>query len=140
MPAFVNRLSTIMPGFGCPSMNGTIFGTAATGAAQTLVIAATTTTPSTNGTPFNPTGMPAPTRGRARLRSSSVTGTIVLTSITATDGTTTVVIAGGEPATVAAQQVDLQFDFITDLSITSITFSFTVSTAVGTVDAEVSLV
>ncbi len=140
MPAFVNHVSQIFPGMGCPSMNGTIFGTAATGAAQTLVIAATTTTPSTNGTPFNTSGQPAPTRGMCRIRTAGVTGTFTFTSITVTDGTTTLVVAGGLPAGGAGVQFDVQFDFITDINITSITFSFTVSTAVGTVDAEVSLV
>lgn len=130
-----------MPGFGSPSYYGSIIGTAVTGAAQVLTIPASgATTPPNGGTAFNPTGGPAPSRGKVRIRSSGVTGTFAMGVITVTDGTIIDEIAGPIAAGAAATQFDMTFEFNTDLSITSVTFNATGSTAVGTVDVEVSLV
>lgn len=129
-----------MPGFGSPSCYGSVVGTAATGAAQAIIIPATGATTPTGGTAFNTNGGPAPSRGKVRIKTAGVTGTFALGVITVTDGTVIVEIAGPIAAGAAATQFDFTFEFNTDLSITSVTFNGTASTAVGTIDVEVSLV
>lgn len=141
---FINPISQSMPGFGSPSYYGaaTQVITTTTGL-TTLVIANTSTTPSSNGTPFNTSGGPPPSRGKVRIRATAINAsTTVAVTITVTDGTTTAQIAV-IPATVAGLAAfDYSFEFTTDLSITSVSFNVTLGggTFTATIDAEVSLV
>ena len=139
--AFVNPVSQIMPGMGSPSYYG--YGTITpTAAAKTITIANTSTTPSTGGTPFNLSGGPAPTRGKIHVRAYAGTslGTVALTSVTITDGTTTEYVY--PPIAAFAGNIDLVIPFNSDLSITSISVVATFATDVtaATFEVEVSLV
>lgn len=141
MPAFVNSPAQVMPGFGSPSRNGSIYGFVfTTASANTMTIAATSTTPSANGTPFNTSGMPAPTKGKIRFRTSTV-GAAVTTAVvfTVTDGTTTEQVHS-IPVTTAGVAIDYTFEFVTDLNITSISAVATIANVgVATGDFAVSL-
>lgn len=83
----------------------------------------------------------APTASSGVIRvklNNAPTGTSQITSITGTDGTTTVKLYTGDTAAVTAGQVeDLMWDFISDLNLTSITILATMAVAAGTADAEV---
>lgn len=138
--AFINKVSQCMPGFGSPSYYGSVVGTAATGSAQTITIASTSTTPSTGGTPFDTTGGPLPTSGKCRIKTLGVTGTFTLTSIVVKDSGGNSWQVAGPIAAATAGNVDEEFDFFTDIPIQQIIASVTISTAVGTIDFETSLV
>ena len=142
---FVNPVSQSMPGFGSPSCYGAATIPVTTAAAYTATIAATTTTPSTGGTPFNANGGPAPARGKIHARLSAINASTVVTSIvfTVTDGTTTEVVDFIGPfAAGVATNVDYTTEFTTDLNITSVSVVATTTTATtaSTLDVEVSLV
>lgn len=139
--AFVNPISQTMPGFGAPSYYG--YGTITpTVAAKTVTIANTTTTPSTAGTPFNLSGGPPPSRGKIHIRAYAGTssGTVALTSVTITDGTTTENVYS--PIAAVSGNLDIVVDFNSDLAITSISVVVTFATDVtaATFEVEVSLV
>lgn len=137
---FLNPVSQSMPGYGSPSCYGA--ATQALSATATMVIAATSTTPSSGGTPFNPNGDPAPSRGKIRIRFSNPNGATTFAAVvTATDGTTTLQI-DAIGATAAGTSLDYTREFNTDLGITSISIVATLGggTTTGTLDVEVSLV
>jgi len=141
MPAFTNQISQTMPGFGSASCNGSMVGTTLT-TTTTLTIAATSTSPTTSGTGFNLSGGPAPSRGKVHLRSSSLNSTTTTAVVfSATDGTTTEQI-GNIPSIVGGGALDYVVDFNTDLSLTSVFSTITLSGATisGIFDMEVSLV
>jgi len=132
-----------MPGFGSSSYNGSVTGVAATALGQTITIGSTVTNSSSNGvvTPFNTSGGPPPSRGKARIKTSGMTGTFILTSIIVTDsGGVSAQVAGPLAADSSASNVDYTHEFNTDINIVQVFFNYTISTAVGTVDAEVALV
>jgi hypothetical protein len=141
MPAFVNSPAQVMPGYGSPSCNGSVFGFVfTTASANTMTIPATGATTPAGGTPFNPSGMPAPSKGKFRFRTSTV-GVAVTTSfvVTVTDGTTTEQVHAG--TAVAGVALDYTAEFETDLSITSVSCVATIANAgVATGDFAVSLV
>lgn len=143
MPAFAKTVASVMPGYGSPSYYGKIAPGAAVTATTTYTIANTSTTPSTNGTPFNTSGGPAPSGGKIRIRTSSVSAAVTTAVIfTVTDGTTTLQV-GQIAATAAGVGIDEVVDFQTDLGITSISAVVTLGGTVGTgvvPDIEVSLV
>jgi hypothetical protein len=122
-----------------PAVIGSFSGTAS--ASLTIGTPGTTTFTSPFSS-FNPTGMPAPSRGKYRIRTSSVgsTGTTTVL-VTVTDGTTTLEV-GAVGTTAAGQAIDETKEFNTDLSITSITAAVTMAVAGQTsfAEFEVSLV
>lgn len=142
MPAFVRSVKESMPGYGSASNYGVITGNVQAAGTFTMVIPATGATTPAGGTAFNTSGGPAPSRGRIRLRSSAVNAatTTLINSITVTDGTTTLTIAGPGVVTVAGATVDLSFELNTDLGITSITVSITTAVNTSTWDMEAALV
>jgi hypothetical protein len=142
---FVNTVAQSMPGYGSPSCYGAATIPVTTAAAYTVTIGATSTTPSTGGTPFNANGGPAPTRGKVRFRLSTINASTVVSSVlmTVTDGTTIEAIdLFGPVAAGVATNIDYAQDFTTDLNITSISVVATTTTATtsSTLDVEVSLV
>lgn len=145
MPAFTKNIASVMPGYGSPSCNGSIAPGAATTAASTTYTIPNTgaTTPPTNGTAFNPSGMPAPSGGKVRIRTSSVSAAATTAAtVTVTDGTTTLQV-GQIPATAAGVAIDQVVDFQTDLGITSVSVVLALAGTVGTgvvPDIQVSLV
>ena len=141
--AFNNRVAQSMPGFGSPSYNGSVTGVAATSLGQTITVGSTVALSSANGTvsPFNTSGGPPPNRGKARIKTTGVTGTFLLTSIIVVDsGGVAAQVYGPFAADSSGANVDLTHEFNTDINIVQVNFNFTISTAVGTVDAEVALV
>jgi hypothetical protein len=148
MPAFINSVRNILPGFGSPAYNGQLLGQALTAAGPTtLTIGSTTTTPA-GGTPFNLDGSAGPRAGYWRLRSSAVNGaTTFAATITASDGTNTWVI-GAVGVTAAGALVDRIGEFNVDepqsatlTGLTSISAAITLGggTTTATVDFEVSM-
>lgn len=140
MPALVRTVAESTPGF-TPTNKGSIIGASITNTPVTITIPATGATTPSGGTAFNTTGGPAPTRGKFRLRTSSVNAATVDTvKFTVTDGTTTLVVDIIGP-TAAGDALDYTGEFNTDLSITSISAIFTQSGATqqATADFEVSL-
>jgi hypothetical protein len=142
MPAFVRSVKESFAGFGAPGYFGTVIGTSLTGATPAaIVIPATGATTPAGGTAFNTSGSPAPTRGKFRIRTSAVNAATVDTvTVSVTDGTTTLVVDILGP-TAAGAGIDYSSDFNTDLSITSISFTFVQSgaTTQATADVEVAL-
>ena len=141
---FLNPVSQCMPGFGSPSFYGAATQTPTGTGANTLVIGATTTTPSSGGTPFNLNGGPAPTSGKWHLRIVNATTTATVTiAVQVTDGTNVWnVFEMNSALTLASGYLDLTGEFKTDVSITAVNF---VVTGGGTItslpiDVEVSLV
>jgi hypothetical protein len=138
---FANPVSQCMPGFGSGSYQGSATQTLTATGSATLVIANTSTTPSTGGTAFNTSGGPAPTAGKWHLRVVAATSTSTLAfAVQVTDGTNVWAVANIS-ATAAGGYFDTG-EFKTDVSITAVNF---VVTAGGTVtsfpiDVEVSLV
>lgn len=140
---FQNPVSQCMPGFGAPSYEGSATQTVTTNATTTIVIAATSTTPSTAGTPFNPNGGPAPTSGKWHLRIVNATTTAIVTiQVQVTDGTNIwTVYLPGSAFTLANGYLDLTGEFKTDVSITAVNF-VVITTGTSTsvpIDCEVSL-
>jgi hypothetical protein len=138
---FINSVSQSLPGFGSPANYGAATQTITTTAGPTTItIAATSTTPSSGGTPFNLDGAPAPSRGKYRIRSNTVNGSTT-TSITiiVTDGTTSLLV--GTVTAAAGVAIDETREFNTDLGITSIAFAVTLggSTFTASFDIEVSM-
>jgi hypothetical protein len=131
-----------MPGFGSGSFYGAVTQTPTATGANTLVIANTSTTPSTGGTAFNTGGGPAPTSGKWHLRITNATSTATVALVVqVTDGTNVWDVAS-IPAAAANGFYDYTGEFKTDVSITAVNF---VVTGGGTItslpiDAEVSLV
>lgn len=141
MPSFVNPVSQRMPGFGSPSCNGSMVGTTLT-ASGTLSITATSTSPTTTGTAFNASGMPAPNRGILHLRASTLNSvTTQAVSFNVSDGTNTYQV-GNIPSVTGGTSLDYCVDFSTDLSLTTVAAVVTLSGATisGIYDMEVSLV
>ncbi len=139
---FANPISQAMPGFGSGSFYGAATQTPTAIGANTLVIANTTTTPSTGGTPFNLSGGPAPTSGKWHLRVTNATSTAtVQIAVQVTDGTNTWTVFTSATSAAGAN-FDYTGEFKTDVSITAVNF---VVTGGGTItslpiDVEVSLV
>jgi hypothetical protein len=143
---FQNPVSQCMPGYGAPSFYGAATQTLTATGSATIVIANTSTTPSTGGTPFNLNGGPPPTSGKAHIRVVNGAGTAATFAviIQVTDGTNVWQVAS-YPATAGATTtyVDFEADFKTDVQITAVNFVVTVGGTAATsfpIDAEVSLV
>jgi len=136
---FTNRLEQIMPGWGQPVTLDTSFlaaNTALSGTGQ-----ASTTLPSSGS------WSPTISKGRGRIKIYSGTGTSpTLTDIlvTGSDGTNTVELFVFHPNTAvtlsSTSLLDLLFNFMTDLNLTSITIKTTLGgTSPGaTMDAQIS--
>lgn len=139
---FANPVSQCMPGFGAPSFYGAATQIPTAVGLNSLVIAATTTTPSAGGTPFNLNGGPAPTSGKWHLRvtNATVTSTIAFT-VTISDGTNTWMVAN-QSVTAAGSYFDFTGEFKTDVSITTVTFNVTGGGTITSlpIDVEVALV
>ena len=139
---FLNPVSEAMPGWGACSFYGAGTQTITTTAGPTtLTIAATTTTPSTGGTPFNLNGGPPPSRGLIRFRTNTVNAsTTTAVVFTVTDGVT-VEQVGQIVATAAGVGIDEVIEFNTDLAIISVSAAVTLGGSVFTasVDWEVGL-
>ncbi len=141
--AFNNRIAQSMPGFGSPSYNGSVQNVPAQSLGQNITIGSTAAFSSLVGAvnPFNTSGGPPPSRGKARIKTTGVTGTFLLSSIFVYDsGGVGVQVAGPYAADSSAANVDITHEFNTDINIVQVEFNFTISTAVGTIDAEVALV
>ena len=139
---FQNPISQAMPGFGSPSCYGAATQTPTATGLNSLVIAATTTTPSTGGTPFNSNGGPAPSSGMWHLRVTNATATAIIAfTVTVSDGTNTWTVAT-QAATAAGSYFDFSDSFKTDVAITSVTFNVTGTGTITSlpIDVEVSLV
>jgi hypothetical protein len=136
MPAFVRSVREVSQGYGSSSNNGSIITNAVGAGATTMVIPATGATTPAGGTAFNVNGGPPPTRGRGRIRATSVVGTSQF-SVTVTDGVTTLIVFAS-PTFTAATSVDITYEFSTDLGITSTTLTETIGTS-ATIDWEISL-
>ena len=136
MPAFVKSVKEASQGYGSSANNGSIIGNAVGAGATTMTIPATGATTPSGGTAFNTNGGPPPTRGRGRIRATSVVGTSQF-SVTVTDGVSTLIVFAS-PTFTAATSVDITYEFNTDLSITSTTMTETIGTS-ATIDWEVSM-
>ena len=139
---FKNSVAVTMAGYGCPSFKGSATQTFSATGSTTMVIGATTTTPSASGTPFNPYGGPAPTGGMWHLRVTNMTTTAtVAVVVQVTDGTN-IWVVGILPANAAGPgYLDYIGDFQTDVNITAVNFVVTINgtaTSVPT-DIEVAL-
>jgi hypothetical protein len=125
--AVVNKLTTLMPAFGAPTEYVTLI-------AQTVTNASTTT--------FTLTGFVNFVRsGRLRFKTTAA-GTALVTgfNVTATDGTTTVLIIPGGPVSITASVLlDWLFAFISELNLTTITVNVTLGAGTNsTADLEVT--
>jgi hypothetical protein len=123
---FVETSQGLMLGFGAPISN--TYDVTALTATGTITL-----TPTTPGTPF--------TRGRLRIKSSLVNAatTLAIGIITGTDGTNTVTLRGAPLATTAVGvNFDLNIELVSDLQLTSISFTVTLagSTQVATINSE----
>lgn len=136
--SFANRLYSIVPSFGVPLLNDTLF--------LNQNIALSTASQQTNTIPSSGSFSPTISRGWVRVKVYAGTGTApTLTDlvITATDGTTTVQI-GQVHASVAialstTSGFDQLFPFETDLNLTSLTVKSTLGVPGGaSMDVEVS--
>ncbi len=138
---FNNSVKQCLPGYGAPSFYGAATQTPTATGANTLVIAATTTTPSTGGTPFNLNGGPAPTSGKWHFRVTNATATAtVQLAVQVTDGTNIWTVFNSATSAAGAY-FDWTGEFKTDVSITAVNF---VVTGGGTItslpiDVEVAL-
>lgn len=125
--AFKNSVKQILPGMGSPGV--------------TVKQEGVVTNVGTTAVTFN--GLGGITAGKIRVKTlvTGAGGTNKVGLITATDGTTTIQLYAGDSAATAANQgLDEQFEFISDLAITSITVNVVVAVANGTHDVEVALV
>lgn len=130
--AFTNRLLLIVPGFGTPIQNDTLFLKSGT-----AVGTGTVTTSLTGLTPAIKDGWI-----RLKFSASSGAGTITSIAITLTDGTTTE--ACYSETLVAAQsgfqspnQVVRTIPFLSELAVTQVNVIAVIATAGGTLDIEV---
>lgn len=133
--AFTNRLLLIVPGFGTPIQNDTLF--------LKTAVSLTTTGEQTNSL----TGLtPAIKSGWIRIKVYTGGGTSpTLTSvrISVTDGTTTEWIAEVSPATAytlaANNQITLSFPFLSELAVTQVNVLTTLggTTPTASLDIEV---
>jgi hypothetical protein len=139
---FKNSIAATMAGYGAGRCKGSVTQTFTTTGSVTMTIGNTTTTPSAGGTPFFPSGGPAPSGGIWRFRVTNMTTTAtVAVVVNATDGTNTWII-GTIPANAAgAGYIDIVGDFQTDILITAISFAVTVGGTATSVpcDAEVCM-
>src|SRR5882724_5882317 len=111
--AVANKLTTLMPGFGAPTEYVTVIG-------QALANAATTNVVLTGFVNFIRSG-------RLRVKTTTA-GTALVTAfnVTATDGTTTVLIIPGGPVSITASVLfDWLFAFISELNLTTLTVNIT---------------
>lgn len=136
---FTNRLATIFPGFGQPQSNDTLF--------LNQNVALSGTSQQSNTIPSTGSFVPTLSRGKVRVKIYAGIGTTPTFTdlvVTGTDGTTTVTLFAFHPNAAIALSttgiVDLEFDFICDLNLTSITIKTTLGgTSPGaTMDAEVA--
>ena len=123
---FVETSQGLMLGFGAPISN--TYDVTALTATGTITL-----TPASPGTPF--------TRGRLRIKSSAVNGstTLAIGIITGSDGTNTVTLRGAPLATSAAgANFDLNFEIVSDLQLTSISYTVTLAggTQLATINSE----
>lgn len=141
---FINKISQFMSGISAPSCNGAATQTATSTGTVTITIANTSTTPSTGGTPFNTSGMPAPSRGWWHLRISNATATATVTvEVRVSDGTNIWSVQPPVGAyTLATGYLDLCDQFNTDVNITSVIFIVVVGGTATSVpiDVEISLI
>lgn len=127
--AFVNSVKQILPGMGSPT-------TVVQRVGVTTNIGTTVVTLPSSGS-FAPTISWG--KVRAKANSIGVNATFLIAKITATDGATTVSLYGGDAAaTAAGVGLDEQFEFVSELKLTSISVSITVATANSTCDVEVA--
>ncbi len=140
MPAFVRSVKETTQGYGSASNNGSVITTVQAGAGTaTVTIPATGATTPAGGTAFNSNGGPAPTRGIGRIRTSALGGASTTSFlVTVTDGVTTLVVFS-TPVSAASQLFDIQFEFVTDLNINSVTLTTVFAVSGGTVDFELSM-
>lgn len=130
--AFVNRVLLIIPSFGTPIQNDTLF--LKTAAVATL----TTTTTSLTGL------TPAIKQGWVRIKCSASTGAGTVTSLalTVTDGTTTEsvwteTLVGTANGFQSPNQVVRTVPFLSELAVTQVNVITVFGTAGGTLDIEV---
>jgi hypothetical protein len=130
--AFVNRVLLIVPGFGQPLQNDTLFLKAGT------AVGTGTVTTSLSGL------TPAVKQGWIRLKysASSGAGTVTSIAITLTDGTTTestysetLVVA--QAGFQSPNQIVRTIPFLSDLAVTQVNVISVIATAGGTLDIEV---
>ncbi len=139
---FINSIAKTMPGWGSPSCYGAATQTLAATGSATITIGATATTPSTNGTPFNVNGGPAPSGGKMRFRVSNMTTTATVAVVyQVSDGTNTWNVGQAAANAAGPGYLDYELDFQTDISITSAAAVVTVGGTATSVpiDFEVSM-
>lgn len=84
---------------------------------------------------------PTISSGKIRVKAATIgaSATFIVSGITGTDGSTTVMLYGGDTAASAAGiGIDHTYAFATDLSLTSITVSIVVGANTSTLDYEVA--
>lgn len=143
MPAIVRSIREDLPGYGSPSNFGAILTNAVAAGTTTETIPATGATTPSGGTAFNTSGGPAPTRGLGRVRITSVNAGTAVTSIKVTvgDGTSTLVVVPPTGACANGDAVDLQYEFHTDLNLTTTSLIVVLTGGTGaTIDWEVAMV
>lgn len=139
---FVRSIASTMPGWGSPSCYGSATQTLAATGGATITIGATATTPSTNGTPFNVNGGPAPSGGKLHLRVVNMTTTATVALVfQVSDGTNTWNVGQIAANAAGPGYLDYEVDFQTDISITSVIALVTVAGTATSVpiDFEVSM-
>ena len=139
---FKNTIAATMSGFGSASFKGAATQTITSNATNTITIGATTTTPSANGTPFNPYAGGPPSGGKWRFRVTNMTATaVVAMTVTVSDGTNTWQVANIPANAAGIQYLDYTNEFMTDILITAVNF-VVVTTGTTTscpVDVEVAM-
>lgn len=125
--AVVNKLTTLMPAFGAPTEY-------VTSLAQNLPAAGLTVFPLTGFINFVRSG-------RIRVKATAAgTALITVLNVTATDGTTTVMLVPtGAVTTTASQLFDFLFSFISELNLTTVNVNITTGAGTAsTLDLEVT--
>jgi hypothetical protein len=126
--AFINSIKDIHPGYGSPGLY--------------LKREAVATNVGTTNIAMPAAGSfaEAISCGRIRVKTATVAagGTVQLGAITATDGTTTVVISPQQTVLAANALLDMTIEFRTDLKLTSMTIPVIAAVANSTHDVEIA--
>lgn len=132
----LKSIKAIFPGLGHATSYGANLNVS-TPVATTAVTIATNSTASNTLSPLSQ----ALSNGAIRVRTNSVgaASTQKVVNITATDGTTTISLYGGDgAATAAGQGLDETIDFVTQLNLNSFTVNIAVTANTSTHDVEVA--
>ena len=135
--SFVKTIKALFPGYGQATSYGSTTNVATNASSNTAITLSTASTASATVVPL----VKALHQGKIRVRTNviGVNATSGIVSITATDGTTTLSIYGGDKAnTSAGIGLDETIDFCTNLQLNSFTVTVNVVTNNCTHDVEIA--